>query len=155
MTDPDRVRERWLELQDPASLAAVRERCQAAAVEERPVRFSWWAHRPQPFPREMAGNDPRRGDGQRDARLGVDAAGRPVYQRQGDEPDQLYVWTAPQLGRPGAWAALAGEGARVRVQRGRRARDDHDAPEQARPGARRRRGRRASGRTGRLPAGVR
>jgi hypothetical protein len=41
----------------------------------------------------MAGDDPWRGDGQRDAQLGVDAAGRPVYQRHGDEPDQLYVWT--------------------------------------------------------------
>ena len=57
------------------------------------MSFSWWAHRPQPFPREMAGDDPRRDDRRRDAQLGVDPAGRPVYQRQGDEPEQLYVWT--------------------------------------------------------------
>ena len=37
MADPDYVRERWLELQDPAALDAVRERCRAAAVEERSV----------------------------------------------------------------------------------------------------------------------
>lgn len=56
------------------------------------MSFSWWAHCPRPFPREMAGEDPRQGR-RRDAQLGVDALGRPVYQRQGQEPEQLYHWT--------------------------------------------------------------
>jgi hypothetical protein len=92
MADPDYVRERWLELQEPAALDAVRERCRAAAVEERSVSFSWWAHCPRPFPRELAGEDPRQRGHLGGAQLGVDAVGRPVYQRQGEEPDQFYDW---------------------------------------------------------------
>ena len=86
MADPDCVRERWLELQESAAVDAVRKRCQAAAVEERPVSFSWWAHCPRPFPRELAGEDPRRGGRRGDAQLGVDAVGRPVYQRYRGSP---------------------------------------------------------------------
>lgn len=93
MSAPEAVRDRWAELQDAAVLAEVRERCEAAAVEVRPVAFNWWRYWPRPFARELAGEDPRRGRGKRDAELGVDAQGRPVFQRLRDKPVQLYRWT--------------------------------------------------------------
>jgi hypothetical protein len=91
--DPDHVRDRWLELRDAAVVAELRTRCEAAAVEEQSVPFSWWAYHPRPFPREMAGEDPRRGRISQVARLGLDAAGRPVFQRLRDDLFQLYGWT--------------------------------------------------------------
>ena len=42
------------------------------------VPFSWWAYQPRPFARELAGEDPR--GATRAARLGLDAAGRVVFQ---------------------------------------------------------------------------
>jgi hypothetical protein len=80
-------------LRDAAEIAELRTRCEAAAVEEQSVPFSWWAYHPRPFPREMAGEDPRRGRSSQIARLGLDAAGRPVFQRLRDDLFQLYDWT--------------------------------------------------------------
>jgi Domain of unknown function (DUF1963) len=93
MIDPDHVRDRWLGLRDAAVVAELRRRCEAAAVEERSVPFSWWAYCPRPFPREMAGEDPRRGRLCQIARLGLDAAERPVFQRLRDDLFQLYDWS--------------------------------------------------------------
>ena len=73
-------------------ITALRGRCEASAVEERLAPFSWWAYDPRPFPREMAGEDPLRGSGQ-DARLGMDAMGRVVFQHLRDDLFQLYEWT--------------------------------------------------------------
>ena len=92
MTGPDQVRERWLALQEEGAVAALRARCEAAAVEEQAVPFSWWAHHPRPFARELAGEDPRRGSSSQRARLGLDAAGRPVFQHLRDDLFQLYDW---------------------------------------------------------------
>lgn len=91
MIDPDETRDRWLALQDPAAVAQLRTRCEAAAVQERDVAFSWWAYHPRPFPRAMAGERPGR-RGCLDARLAVDAGGRPVMQRLRDEIVLLYAW---------------------------------------------------------------
>lgn len=92
MVDPEYVRRRWHELQAPAAVAVVRERCAAAAVEERAVSPSSWAYCPRPFARELAGEDPRRGRSGQDARLGVDGDGRPVVQSLHGESIQLYDW---------------------------------------------------------------
>src|SRR4051794_16890498 len=91
MSDPDLVRDRWLQLQSEG-VDASKQRCLAAAVEERAVEFSWWAHQPRPFPRELAGEDPRRRGSPPDARLGVDAHGRVVFQILRDDLFQLYEW---------------------------------------------------------------
>jgi Domain of unknown function (DUF1963) len=74
-------------------VAELRTRCRAAAVEEQRVPFSWWAYHPRPFPREMAGDDPRRGGSSQVARLGLDAAGRPAFQWLRDDLFLLYDWT--------------------------------------------------------------
>ena len=89
--DADETRERWLALRPPNVLAALRERCKAAAVVERDVEFSWWAYHPRPFARQMAGEEPARRSMR--ARLAVDAVGRPVIQRERDEVVELYSWT--------------------------------------------------------------
>lgn len=89
--DPDETRDRWLALQEPGAIAQLRARCEAAAVRERAVEFSWWAYHPRPFPRAMAGETPRRRRSL-DARLALDADGRPVLQRLGDEIVLLYAW---------------------------------------------------------------
>ena len=92
--DPDVVRERWLELQAPGAVVAQRAACEAAAVEERLVPFSWWAYQPRPFPRELAGEDPLSGGSGQQSRLGVDAAGRVVFQRLRDDLFQVYDWSS-------------------------------------------------------------
>src|SRR3954462_1366278 len=92
VTDPDRVRDRWLALQEPGVITALRGRCEAAAVEVRLVPFSWRTYHPRPLPPEMAGEDPPRGSIQ-DARLGIDATGRVVFQHLRDDLFQLYEWT--------------------------------------------------------------
>jgi hypothetical protein len=92
LSDPEQVRDRWLALQEPGAVAEMRERCEAAAVEQRPVAFSWWTYLPRPFSSAMAGEDLRHGRGLQDARLGVDAAGRPVFQHLRDDLFQLYDW---------------------------------------------------------------
>ncbi len=73
-------------------ITALRGHCEATAVEVRPVPFSWRAYHPRPLPREMAGEDPLRGS-VRDARLGIDATGRVVFQHLRDDLFQLYEWT--------------------------------------------------------------
>ena len=73
-------------------ITALRTRCEAAAVEERPVGFSWRAYHPRPFLREMEGEDVLGGSGQV-ARLGLDAIGRVVFQFLRDDLFQLYEWT--------------------------------------------------------------
>jgi hypothetical protein len=71
----DRVREQWLALQEAAEVSELRERCERAVFEEQTVPFRWRAYFPQPFAIELAD------DGSHQlARLGVDAAGRPVIQ---------------------------------------------------------------------------
>ena len=90
VVDPDVVRERWLELQAPGAVAAQQAACEAAAVEERLLSFSWWAYQPRPFPRELAGEDPVSGGSGQQSRLGVDAAGRVVFQHLRDDLFQLY-----------------------------------------------------------------
>src|SRR3954451_16028496 len=91
MNNPDLVRDRWLQLQ-AEGVDALKEQCAAAAVAERAVEFSWWAYHPRPFPRELAGEDPRQGRSRDDARLGVDAQGRVVFQILRDDLFQLYEW---------------------------------------------------------------
>jgi hypothetical protein len=90
--DPERIRERWLELQDKTAVAAMRARCEAATVGEREADFNRWAYAPRPYPRAHAGEDPRRGRGQKDARLGLDADGRPTFQHLRDDLFQLFEW---------------------------------------------------------------
>src|SRR4051794_15445597 len=89
MNDPDLVRDRCLQLQTEG-VDALKEQCLAAAVAERTAEFSWWAYHPRPFPRELAGEDPRQGGSGSEARLGVDAQGRIVFQILRDDLFQLY-----------------------------------------------------------------
>jgi hypothetical protein len=89
--DVDQVRDRWLMLQDTAAIAKLREHCEQAAVDEQAVPPSWWAHHPHPFAREMEANNPWRVDAQ-PWRLGVDVAGRPVFEYLREDLFQLYDW---------------------------------------------------------------
>lgn len=90
--DPGSVRDRWLELLQPGAVAALRARCEAETAAETAVPFNWWAAWPRPFPRELAGEDPLQASSRTDARLGVDASGRVVFQHLRDDLFQLFDW---------------------------------------------------------------